>query len=154
MIISFDRSKVQALIASVHPPGELRFSRNPLDSHAVRMGLRLVGGGGKGVYLEPDVPDDLLEGEKSKVYAYEANPRIMESDAYLLAVERVFGTADGGVEHLSPEVVNQWMCRSILSAIRLDVTSLSIRLVYDYDIDYKTNNLFFDEGIIGKDLDD
>ena len=150
MIISFDRFRVQDVLSRMHGPEGVKFNRNPLDRHALRMGLRLMGR--EGVYVVPDAPEAVLD-SRYWVFAYEANPKVMEEEAWRLSVERVFGTVEGGEELLSPEVVNQWMCRSLLTAIRLDVTPLSIRLIYDYDIDFNTDHLFFHDGIVEKESD-
>jgi len=145
MIISFDRKKVLQVLAIANGQDPVRFSRNPLDEHALRMGIRLVGS--EGVYLVPDTPAAIADAG-SRVHAYEANPSIMEEEAWRVTVERVFGTPEGGEELLTAEVVNQWMCRSLLSALRLDVKPLSIRLIYDYDVDFETGRLFLHDGLV------
>ena len=147
MIISFNRDRVQNVLSRVHGAGGVKFSSGPLDKHTLRIGLRLVGG--YGVYLVPDTPEAVND-PTYWVFAYEANPKIMEEDALQLATEKVFGNAEGGDDSLSPELVNQWICRSILDAIRMDVTPLSLRLIFDYDIDFKTDHLLFHGGVVDR----
>ena len=94
----------------------------PFDHHSLRIGLRLVGG--YGVYLVPDTPEAINDPTYWIFGLLLANPKNMEEDALQLATEKVFGNAEGGDDSLSPELVNQWICRSILDAIRMDVTPL------------------------------
>ena len=145
MILSFNRNRVLNLLSRAHGVEGVKFGSNPLDKHTLRFGLCLMGG--YGVYLVPDTPEAIND-SAYWVFAYEANPKIMEEDAIHLATEKVFGNAEGGNDSLPPELVNQWICRSILDAIRMDVTPLSLRLIFDYDIDFKTDHLLFHGGVV------
>ena len=145
MILSFNRYRVQRILTRIHGSEGVKFSSSPLDKHTLRIGLRLVGG--YGVYLVPDTPEAIND-PTCWVFAYEANPKTMEENALQLATEKVFGNAEVGDDSLSPELVNQWICRSILDAIRMDVTPLSLRLIFDYDIDFKTDHLLFHGGVV------
>jgi hypothetical protein len=149
VIISFNRFQVTKLIKTVHDGEKELFSRNPFDSHNLNMGLCLVGD--EGIYLVPDCPMALKD-EAFRAYAYEANPQVMLSEACTESVKLVFGTKKGE-EKLSPEMVNQWICRTLLSTLRMEITAMSIRLIFDYDLDFSSKKVDFEDGIIPLDED-
>jgi hypothetical protein len=62
-------------------------------------------------------------------------------------VELVFGTKKGE-EKLSKEMVNQWISRTLLSTLRMEITAMSIRLIFDYDLDFSSKKVKFEDGII------
>ena len=144
MIISFNRFQVTKLIKLAHGGGKVLFGRNPFDRHNLNIGLCLVGD--EGIYLVPDCPMALAD-EAFRAYAYEANPQVMLPPACAKSVELVFGTKKGE-EKLSKEMVNQWISRTLLSTLRMEITAMSIRLIFDYDWDCSSKKVKFEDGII------
>ena len=149
MILSFNREQVSKLINVAHDSNGALFSCTPFDNHNLSIGLCLKGGGG--IYLVPD-SSMALSNDKLRVYAYESNPKIMLPEACVKSVELVFG-ATKGEEKLSPEMVNQWIGRTLLSTLRMEITAMSMRLIFDYDLDSSSKKVDFEDGIIPLDED-
>jgi hypothetical protein len=147
IIVSFNRFDVTKLIKLAHDVEKVLFSRNLFDSHNIHMGLCLVGG--EGIYLVPDCPM-ALEDEAFRAFAYEANPKVMLPEACSKSVKLVFGTKKGEEKH-SPEMVNQWICRTLLSTLRMEITAISMRLIFDYDLDVSSKKVDIEDGIISLD---
>ena len=149
MIISFSREQVCTLIDIVHDNDKALFGRSPFDSHNLRIGLRLVGD--EGIYLAPDCPMGLSD-VTLRAYAYEANPKVMLPEACAQSVELVF-SAIKGEEKLSPEMLNQWISRTLLSTLHMEITAMSMRLIFDFDLDYSSRKVKFEDGVVPLDKD-
>ena len=134
MILSFDRSRVQDVILKSQKHYPCIADHQTCDNETTSSGLRLVGE--KGLYVVPDHPE-VFSDEEFRAYAYEANPFTMRDSAWRDCIQRVFGSSSGGELVISGELTFQWMFRTLLNAIRIEVSPLAVRLIYDFDLDSK-----------------
>ena len=134
MILSFDRSRVQAVILKSQKDYPCIAGHQKCGNETISSGLRLVGE--NGLYVVPDHPE-LFSEEEFRVYAYEANPFTMSFSAWRDSIQRVFGSTLGGELVISGELTFQWIFRTLLNAVRIEVSPLGVRLIYDFDLDSK-----------------
>ena len=134
MILSFDRSRVQAVILKSQKNYPCIAGHQICDNETISSGLRLVGE--NGLYVVPDHPE-VFSDKEFRVYAYEANPVTMRVSAWRDCIQRVFGSTLGGELVISGELTFQWIFRTLLNAVRIEVSPLAARLIYDFDLDSK-----------------